>query len=723
MFGVTTYYRKQPDGSLSIKMEGVMEGVPLFEQVAIIREVDLHYTWSPFCTESKTLKDINKCDCVGWFVIGAPQFGLSRDGVFRAVGCDTVAEDGSFLIVGQGLHDRPPDIPYDEPYLTEGLEGIEFPKKPTRMGTGRLTLRNFIASIRIISPTACETTLIASIDPHIPLPQVLLDFVTRKICGVVFHKIQVAARKVSKDPIRNQHAIRMRQDKEFYEGWLLPKFESYCDMKNWKLPKVSALDLTEEEQDKELEYLMKHTNQVHLDLELERSDEESTSSISRLTVSTATLRNPLLRYMRESKAKAKAKKALKIELGRIRAENRLKPKHMSEEELLRLEELKEAKERRTKNNGAPCAKIQFEKVQEKHDVSTSFAFQFHEHNLIIMMLVTGTLCLLASHVLSPDFILGKYFDTLKVNQASWSANFQMDFLAVLYICLCAVIHFAFCDIIMIYAFGTLEIGKKAGLQSKKFYSDSVRIFVAGTSTSIAAFGIGKALLSAAFRSTLMYSSRCIQTLIGLLASCRSQIGAHLPSPFLKLAEAMLLVNATFIGSIFSLVFTFIQTSYRVLVSSSRLGRLVQTMAIWMWNLIPYRSSFGRYFHELHHESLDLMPSWRYNAIEFTISIYSHTAVFLLTALILFSITLRSKKTKKGSNISMASDYSQSDNASRPQGTTLDVSGRSFDTVTGDYSVTIIPQPLASRVTNVNRPSLKVQLRKKSKSMGKIDERI
>jgi hypothetical protein len=698
-------------------MEGVMEGVPLFEQVAIIREVDLHHTWSPFCTESKTLKEINKCDCVGWFVVGAPQFGLSRDGIFRAVGCDTVAEDGAFLIVGQGIHDRPPEIPYDEPYLMEGLEGIDFPKIPTRFGAGRLTLRNFTASIRIISPTACETTLIANTDPNVPLPQVLLDFITRKICGVIFHKIQIAARKVAKDPIRNPHAIRMRQDKAFYEGWLLPKFQAYCDMKNWKLPKISALVLTEEEQDKELEYLMKHTNQVHLDLEVEHFDDESTSSISRLTVSTTSLRNPLIRYLREVRAKAKAKKAMKIALARARAENRLQPKHMSEEQLLRLEELRKAKERRTKNNGAPCAKIDLVKVYSDNDTVTSSVFHFHDHDMKIRMLVTGALCYVTSRVLSPNFIFGKYFDMLKVNHVNWSSNIQLDFFAVMYVCLCAVIHFTFCDIAMIYAFGTLEIGMKAGLQSKKFYSDSVRMFVAGTSTSIAAFGIGKALLGAAFRSILMFTSRTFEVLMGLVVFFYSHIGAWLPSPFLNLAKAGQFVIITFKGSVGLVIYSFVQILYRILISSNLLGRLVESIAFWLWNLVYCQPCFGKLTNEFRHESqVDQIPSWRYNAIEFTISIYANTAVFLFTTLALITITLRSRKKAKQCNRSVSSDYSQGDEASKPLSTVLDVSGRSHDTVTGEYSVSIIPEPLANKSTDLNRPRLKVELRKKSKSV-------
>jgi hypothetical protein len=41
-------------------MEGELHGCPLFEQVAVIREVDLHYKWAPFCTSSLTIKDLEK---------------------------------------------------------------------------------------------------------------------------------------------------------------------------------------------------------------------------------------------------------------------------------------------------------------------------------------------------------------------------------------------------------------------------------------------------------------------------------------------------------------------------------------------------------------------------------------------------------------------------------------------------------------------------------------
>jgi hypothetical protein len=142
LFGVTTYYRREPDNSLSLKLNGELVGAPLFEQVAVLREVDLHYKWSPFCTSSMTLANIDKLDTVGWAVVGLPQFGLARDGCFRAFGCDDLQESASFYIVGQGVEDRNPmEIPYDEEYFLQGMEGIQIPAAPTRLGSGRITVQ------------------------------------------------------------------------------------------------------------------------------------------------------------------------------------------------------------------------------------------------------------------------------------------------------------------------------------------------------------------------------------------------------------------------------------------------------------------------------------------------------------------------------------------------------------------------------------------------------
>lgn len=59
MFGVSTYYRVEEDGLLSVRMEGVQE-IPIFEQIIVFYECDLYREWIPFCKESRLLKKISK---------------------------------------------------------------------------------------------------------------------------------------------------------------------------------------------------------------------------------------------------------------------------------------------------------------------------------------------------------------------------------------------------------------------------------------------------------------------------------------------------------------------------------------------------------------------------------------------------------------------------------------------------------------------------------------
>lgn len=171
MFGVATFYRREKDGSLSIKLEGELKGIPLFEQVAVLREIDLHSHWAPFVTSSLTIAHLDKLDTVGWFMLGLPNFGIARDSCFRAVGCDCVEEDQSVLIVGRGVADREPGVPVDEDtkFLSNDpeLEGLDIPPKPTRMGSGRMTMKMFGAKIRVLGPDHCHTYILANIDPNL----------------------------------------------------------------------------------------------------------------------------------------------------------------------------------------------------------------------------------------------------------------------------------------------------------------------------------------------------------------------------------------------------------------------------------------------------------------------------------------------------------------------------------------------------------------------------
>jgi len=335
LFGITTYYRREPDGSLSIKLEGHLSGIPLFEQLVVLRESDLYHEWAPFCVASARLAQLGKIDVVAWFLTGLPKFGISRDACYRAIGCDSMKEDGSVLLVGEGLGDRVEDGVDIKPYLDERTEAemrasaaataaattaaaaasalesesspknkrkrkqqdlsgpghdssnvsnwgtlsdeyehgsylsrdsvldtIQLPPVPDKFGAGRLTIRSFQGVIDVLSPTSARTRLVTNIDPNLRfVPQSLIDFCMKKMCGILLSRLQGAARGVIRDPVHSLHARRMREDAQFYRLWLLPKFRAYCEDLGWEMPPVAAFNVKEEDLDEEEWLLYSQLNQ------------------------------------------------------------------------------------------------------------------------------------------------------------------------------------------------------------------------------------------------------------------------------------------------------------------------------------------------------------------------------------------------------------------------------------------------------------------------------
>ena len=56
--GTTTHYILEYDGTMSLRVKGIVTDVPLFEQLCVIYEIGLYSKWVPFCSESQMLKQI-----------------------------------------------------------------------------------------------------------------------------------------------------------------------------------------------------------------------------------------------------------------------------------------------------------------------------------------------------------------------------------------------------------------------------------------------------------------------------------------------------------------------------------------------------------------------------------------------------------------------------------------------------------------------------------------
>eukprot|EP00554_Chaetoceros_debilis_P010048 CAMPEP_0194106706 /NCGR_PEP_ID=MMETSP0150-20130528/6688_1 /TAXON_ID=122233 /ORGANISM="Chaetoceros debilis, Strain MM31A-1" /LENGTH=1103 /DNA_ID=CAMNT_0038794923 /DNA_START=135 /DNA_END=3443 /DNA_ORIENTATION=- len=321
--GITSSYRREEDGSLSLKVEGEINGLPLFEQVAVMREVDLYHTWAPVCKKSRKICSLGKLDTVGWLEVNTPFF--VRDSCYRAIGCDHLKEEGCVIVVAQGLSSTSMDIideekeklevvvedkteqlldnldhegwhwhqaeEYPDPiasgsgnsvassirtedqhhlhhihhtqndhhhhdddhdpnsygntnnYLAREaiMDTIELPPPPKGFNASRMDLKFFEAVIDVQSPTTARTRIVANIDPKVSfLPQGILDFIMKRMCGILLTCMQNAAKKAT---IKEDapHALRMREDRAFYASWLMPRVKSYCNKMGWEMPTVFAL--------------------------------------------------------------------------------------------------------------------------------------------------------------------------------------------------------------------------------------------------------------------------------------------------------------------------------------------------------------------------------------------------------------------------------------------------------------------------------------------------
>lgn len=694
LFGVTTYYRREADSSLSIKMDGELSGVALFEQVSVLKEVDLHYKWAPFCTSSLTVKDLNKIDTVGWFVIGLPQFGMARDGCFRAFGCDNLVESGDFFLVGQGVNDRDDNVPYDEEYFLEDMENVQIPGPPTRLGSGRVTIRHFSAEVHILSPASVRTRVVANINPNLPvIPQSLLEFIMRKLCGVILFKLQHAAKKAASDPVRNAHARRMRQEEAFYKGWLMPKFQSYCDHMGWTMPPIPALNLTEEQvqqekrltqravppvrslttadtestssQDGDLHHCASAPNLLQeVDPSESASESEHSSVVSNMSgltsVSSMFRNNPISHYLREVEARTQKEKAKKIAEGRQRAADRLRPKSISEDNQERLQQLRQAKARRLRAEGTTLPRSIPVDKSTVEESGSRFMDRIHSHGRQTRFLVTSLLVSVLLVALYSDTLLGAE-TLLRVHGQDIVTNLLLDFGTVVYMGIAAAMHFVMCYVSLVYAYDALDLGSKSGKRSKEYYGATIGFVVAATSASIVTLSIVKAIACVWLRWCLRYMLLGTHFVKQWLKDVLYD-SWDLTWLFDKVPEPIQATSAAFLSQVSRYLTTFVHLGATValflqrwfaflFVSSNIVGRgIAQILARIVgafWYLVSLWDSYVSSLWAMYGDENVAIASWRGDAIDTARPLLTYTAVFLLSILVLFNFTARTPDTHKG----------------------------------------------------------------------------
>jgi hypothetical protein len=106
MFGYRTHYIIEDDGNVNVRIEGMQDRLPLFEQMAVIRELPLYCEWMPFCDKSSLIKEIEYHDLISYLNVWSP-LGISRDMVVRGYGSDCLLEFGKVVIVAKSVDSYP----------------------------------------------------------------------------------------------------------------------------------------------------------------------------------------------------------------------------------------------------------------------------------------------------------------------------------------------------------------------------------------------------------------------------------------------------------------------------------------------------------------------------------------------------------------------------------------------------------------------------------------
>lgn len=70
--------------------------------------------------------------------------------------------------------------------------------------------------------TPLQTKIISRVDLNAPLPHSLINFLTRKLAGIILYVMQRQVMRVITEH-HCQHAQRIRSNCDFYRDWLLPK--------------------------------------------------------------------------------------------------------------------------------------------------------------------------------------------------------------------------------------------------------------------------------------------------------------------------------------------------------------------------------------------------------------------------------------------------------------------------------------------------------------------
>jgi len=373
-----------------------------------------------------------------------------------------------------------------------------------------------------------------------------------------------------------------------------------------------------------------------------------TSKSARSARSTWT-NNPITVYLREMEEKVQKRKEASITEVRQRAAERLRPKDLPFDKKERLEELKAAKARRhAEHNLIGTLPSNISDTAPPLSLSQKATARLHGHGRFMRFFVVSFLVSLLFVCLHPDLVARASPIKYDAESPRWILVVE-DLVTVTYIAWCSVVHFVLCDVSLVYAFSALELGRKSGRQLKRFYSTNIRYGLAFLSFGIYAFSVIMAGTKVWFRALLWSTSHTISFMRDIawtrICTALQHISETFPSPIVRAIDLLshLYFHMVFFFGKFASWIALLpaQWVYLNMIRSNIVGLTVE---FWYRRVTALLSasindvkSFFQYSVDSFGGNVPTEP-WRAEAFDTASLLFSYTAVFLVTTLLLFNLS-------------------------------------------------------------------------------------
>lgn len=159
MFEIATHYSVRDDNLLDVHIEGNVDDLPLFEQLAVVTEIDMYKTWVPFCNRSSLIKRIGPGELAGHFKLTLPF--LARESAMMCYGADCLYEHDCVVLNGKSIccsgRDNDTLDAYEEFKTGDGDEEITIPfeEKPFSF-CRKMDIKEIRAIFSLKSPTCAK---------------------------------------------------------------------------------------------------------------------------------------------------------------------------------------------------------------------------------------------------------------------------------------------------------------------------------------------------------------------------------------------------------------------------------------------------------------------------------------------------------------------------------------------------------------------------------------